>query len=352
MSTRRGASASASPPPPPSPAKVDAAAFYATYKGHTVAHLAAVHAALTAGAPDRPVVWLLGDSTLDNKYWLLPAGSSAKAPALNGYERVLEPPVCVQDVAYHLNAILVDAAPAAGAAPPPVVINAAVEESTLADRSDGRLLPQDAFVRDHLRPADTLIVSVGGNDIALRPTAATAIAAAAGVYLNRPAAVDAHPAAAWGIRPLLRLFRDDTAAYVGRLVAGAPSPPSRVIVCGLYYPATAAAVAAAAAAAVGSGGGGDRPPPRSWADRPLALLRYNRSPGAVQAFLRAVYRLGTCEVRVAGVASVVPVALYERLDGSRGEHYVERVEPSVAGGRVLAEMLAAALPGGARDPAA
>ncbi|GAB0495277.1 hypothetical protein MMPV_006576 [Pyropia vietnamensis] len=357
MSTRRGPATTASSPP--LPAKVDATAFYRTYSGHTVEHLAAVHAALIASDPDRPVIWLLGDSTLDNKYWV---PKPPDAPALNGYERALEPPRCVQDVAYHLNAILVDAAAATSAASgegrdggdggstrplPPVVINAAVEASTIAQRSRGRLLAQDKYVRDHLRPADTLIVSVGGNDVALAPTLATAVAAVAGVWFNNPVTIDANPAAAWGIRPLLRLFRDDTASYIRQLVGDASSPPARVIVCGLYYPATVAAVAEAAAEA------GTGAPPRGWADLPLRLLRYNERPGRMQACLRALYRLGTCAVTVPNVAHVVPVALYERLDGTRGWDYVERVEPSVTGGRVLAEMLAAALQrGGTRDLAA
>ena len=61
---------------------------------------------------DRPVVWLAGDSSLDNKHWFQPpdkhrsinAGIGRSRPylaeACNGYERFLRPPVMVQDVAY------------------------------------------------------------------------------------------------------------------------------------------------------------------------------------------------------------------------------------------------------------
>ena len=37
------------------------------------------------------------------------------------------------------------------------------------------MLAQDQFVRDHIEATDTLVVSVGGNDVALRPSVATAL---------------------------------------------------------------------------------------------------------------------------------------------------------------------------------
>ncbi|KAK1862070.1 hypothetical protein I4F81_004646 [Pyropia yezoensis] len=90
-------------------------------------------------------------------------------------------------------------------------------------------------------------------------------------------------------------------------------------------------------------------PTRRLTDLPLRLLQYDANPSAMQAVMRAVFRLGASAVTVAGVADVVHVPLYERLDGTRGSKYVDRVELSARGGRVLAEVLAASLPeGGAR----
>lgn len=51
-------------------------------------------------------------------------------------------------------------------------INTAVEATTLNSRTF-RLFPQDQFLRDNIQQEDVLIVSVGGNDIALRPTPCT-----------------------------------------------------------------------------------------------------------------------------------------------------------------------------------
>ena len=55
------------------------------------------------------------------------------------------------------------------------VINCAVEESTVGARACSRLLDQDTFIRDHITGDDMLVVSVGGNDIALKPNPCTIV---------------------------------------------------------------------------------------------------------------------------------------------------------------------------------
>ncbi len=160
---------------PPQP--VDAGVYYENYHGHRVRDLEGVLALLPAEAQR---VWLCGDSTLDNKHWFFspnrPKAAQMSdpqftAPALNGYERALRAPArMVQDVSYHLNALAAERRDAAER--PVVTINTAVEESTVADR-DGGLLEQDAFLRDQLAPDDIVVVSMGGNDVALRPSAST-----------------------------------------------------------------------------------------------------------------------------------------------------------------------------------
>lgn len=52
-----------------------------------------------------------------------------------------------------------------------------VEASTLNERSY-RLRPQDIFLRDNISREDTLIVSVGGNDVAMMPTPCTILSMA------------------------------------------------------------------------------------------------------------------------------------------------------------------------------
>jgi hypothetical protein len=53
----------------------------------------------------------------------------------------------------------------------------AIEETTIADRAPGRPpLPQDAFVAAHMKAGDVVIVSMGGNDVVLKPTPRTIVA--------------------------------------------------------------------------------------------------------------------------------------------------------------------------------
>jgi hypothetical protein len=187
-----------------------------------------------------------------------------------------------------------------------------VEESTLAERDGGKLLPQDAFIRANIRPEDVLVVSVGGNDIALRPSAATIAAMGWLVFASSDAAIDA--GTALGLGHFERMFRDDVAAYIEQLTARVK--PRLVIACMVYFPHEQR---------------GD-----SWAEAALSALRYNDNPARVQRIMRRVYAQGTCKVAVPHVP-VVPLALFDVLDSSPASHdYVARVEPSETGGRKMA----------------
>ena len=173
--------------------KVPSGEYYSEYYGHDIAHLTTVFDGLRSRRPDASTVWLAGDSSLDNKHWLFPdqmhsqAASrprvmmdpTATAPACNGYAQILSPPRMVKDVNFFVNSELerqgVDA----------FCLNCAREESTIQDREgEPGLMPQDVFIRDNIRPDDTLVVSVGGNDIALRPSAATIFNMATLLYFS------------------------------------------------------------------------------------------------------------------------------------------------------------------------
>ena len=136
--------------------------YYEPFYGHDVEHLALALSALRRRHDS--VVFLAGDSSLDNKYWF-----SSWADAVNGYETVLEPPRMKRDVCYWINEQAEREGKRLGC------LNAAVEATSLNDRAWGRLLPQDAFIRDHITEDDVLVVSVGGNDVALSPLLCTAV---------------------------------------------------------------------------------------------------------------------------------------------------------------------------------
>jgi hypothetical protein len=164
--------------------------FYNEYHSHRITDLDVVHSHLRQQNNSDGIIFLAGDSSLDNKFWF-----NDSAPAVNGYEEFLSPPKSRKDVAYWMNKQLANTKQVSkstqhNAHIPTLpfltpscqlheqgsimaVLNCAIEESTIESRSRGKLLPQDVFIRDHITPDDVLVISLGGNDIALRPSPCT-----------------------------------------------------------------------------------------------------------------------------------------------------------------------------------
>jgi hypothetical protein len=310
--------------------KIDAQAYYQVWSGHKVAHLEAVHSELVAQGKTR-FVWLAGDSSMDNKRWLfrpqgwidartdehtrvVPRGykipARAMVPAVNGMEHILEPAKSVEDVCHWLNAELSQTEGFEDMA----VMMTSVEASLLRDR-ENKLLAQDMFIRDHIGAEDVLIVSVGGNDVALNPTdeiyslmtELTAEAMAAEALGKLPNVSNAK------LAPFISLLRDQLQAYIVKLVR--KTRPRLIIVCAIYFPCEIA----------GS----------SWAE--MFFQAYDVSPAFFQSLIRSLFAHAISQVRVPGVDRVVHVPLYNVLDPKDATHYVKRVEPSSIGGHLMAQ---------------
>eukprot|EP00322_Chrysochromulina_rotalis_P028767 CAMPEP_0115865000 /NCGR_PEP_ID=MMETSP0287-20121206/19490_1 /TAXON_ID=412157 /ORGANISM="Chrysochromulina rotalis, Strain UIO044" /LENGTH=327 /DNA_ID=CAMNT_0003319487 /DNA_START=62 /DNA_END=1045 /DNA_ORIENTATION=+ len=284
-------------------ATLSSSEYYEEYHGHKVEHLETIVATVPRG---RGVIYLVGDSTLDNKYWL-----HSHARAINGYERVLSPTQSVPDCCHQINEELIKQRLGDSL----VCVNTAIEESTLGLRERGKLLPQDEFVRSHITERDVLVVSCGGNDIALRPTLLT-IAAVATLLSMPKGLIKCGPWGAPGLAHFLGLFRDQTKRFIETLIS--TKRPRVVVVCMLYYL--------------------DEKPGGSWADFVLQKLGYDKDPTKLQLVMRQVFEHATSTIRIDGV-EVIPVALYEALDGTISADYEQRVEPSVQGGKKMAELI-------------
>ena len=295
--------------------QVDAVKYYETWAGHEVALLKKVYDGLKLSGCTN-FIFYAGDSSLDNKAWLFKARGKKQsdasafqddnitAPAINGYERILVPPRMVKDVDYWVNKLLAD-----GRGPKNqkiCSIMTSVEATTLADR-DASLLDQDKFLRDHLTENDYLVVSVGGNDAAFRsdPTVENAIATLK-TKPNDPVAL--------GV--LLSIVGPKTQKYIEKLVE--KKKPQNTLVSMIYYP--------------------DEKEGESWAGASAVLdaFGYSDNPKKLQDLNDFLYKEGTAKIRIAG-AKVTPVKLSEVLDGKTSSDYFERVEPSVEGGRKMAE---------------
>jgi hypothetical protein len=302
--------------------KLSAKDYFGEYYGHRVEDLEVVEQSLRYQG--KAQIFLAGDSSLDNKFWF-----NKQCVLKNGYENVMhgrgKP-----DIAHHLNV------EALRRRLPLSAVNCAVEEARVESRACGTLLDQDAFVRDHIKEEDTLVVSVGGNDIALRPTIFTVLNMLALVLGTRASCVDSCACGcavpvddccmggacgclssllAWpcGMGYFIHLFQVRITAYIQQMIAR--RKPKRVIVCMIYYPHEQ------------SGG--------SWADTTLSLLGYNRDPQHLQAIIRAIFRLATQRISIPGT-TIIGLPLYECLDSTNANHYCQRVEPSPDGGALIA----------------
>jgi hypothetical protein len=321
--------------------------YYAQFHGHASIHLDIMysslrfnhhhHAVVGQQQSKRKIIWLAGDSSLDNKYWI-----RGNYPAINGYEHVLNR--MKPDVCYYINKYLLESSNNGNTNY--VCINTAVEATALNDRACGTLLEPDYFLREHVDENDTVIVSIGGNDIALKPLLCTILNMLFMIHCV-PVSCLRHGAVAcplnihaidcgclccgatgcltsilagWppGLSYFVDLFGNHVKNYIQRLISGRRKP-RKIIVCMIYFPLV------------------DSPEP-SWADASLAFLKYNSSPERLQEAIKTVFRLATEKIRIPGV-EIIPFPLYEVLDGTDARDYVSRVEPSTVGGEKMAKSL-------------
>ena len=66
-------------------------------------------------------------------------------------------------------------------------------------------------------------------------------------------------------------------------------------------------------------------------------LGYDSNPGKLQGLIEKIYVDAISRIQVQGT-KVVPIALYNALDGKDTNDYEARVEPSATGGRKMAEL--------------
>jgi len=287
--------------------KINASRFFYEWKGHPISDITTFRSTVLSLRPDKPIIYLAGDSSLDNKYWVPssgPRGESLPVPVPEIYHTVLDQPRPKPDIAFWLNHFLGDRA---------TVLNLAVEESLLRDR-DTVLLPHDKFIRDNIRSQDVLIVSVGANDVALSPTFATMRSMLQLAWLTPRFFLER--GTAWSLSHFTKMFGEKVQTYVSRMVE--LQKPRAIIICMIYFPLEA--------------GVGNQ---TSWADLQLRLLGYNRHPGHLQTAIRKMYDMATKQIQITGT-KVIPCALFEVLDGKNEDDYTARVEPSAEGGRKMA----------------
>jgi hypothetical protein len=263
---------------------IDAGDFYAEYHGHQIMHLMQLRQLLLQTGP-AGFIYLAGDSSLDNKHWFFTRDKHSEmrresdfvGKAINGYEQALSPPLMAKDVSYWLNDEC--AKHAREGKPRYCCINTAIEESTLVQREEHPigLLAQDEFIRDNITENDILVVDVGGNDIALRPTTGVIVNMGMLVYLTPTLFVRANLAP--GLIYFIHMFKFRLENYIKKMVE--KKKPRKVIPCMLYFL--------------------DETPGGSWADGTLEMLGYNKNPDKLQTIMRKVYSWAVSQISIPGV---------------------------------------------------
>lgn len=329
--------------------KVDTSRYYSEYHGHLVEHLKVLLPALRESSDS--LIWTAGDSSLDNKYWF-----SDKREAVGAYREILDPPMMNADVTYWLNRLAIDRGAQndnnnsnAKSKTNLATINTAIEATTIQQRT-WKLLKQDAFLRDNIQSNDTLVVSIGGNDVANAPTPTTICAMLSLVKL--PLSCLEHSKTCWtppcnehcyGCGPVAmaaccssappclgyvnHLFGTRIQHYIEGLTQ--KTKPKRVLVCMIYYL--------------------DETPSASWAGPALKALGYDDDPERLQYLIRKMYVEAISKIEIPGT-TVIPVPLFDVLDGKNSGDYVDRVEPSSQGGRKMAEYLLDVIERDERNP--
>ena len=164
-------------------------------------------------------------------------------------------------------------------------INTAVEATTLNQRTF-RLQPQDKFIIDNIQKDDILIVSVGGNDVALAPLPCTILSllcfpdccyeysSTMGTipvddccYGCGPSLLSCACATPPCFGYLVHMFGMRVRKYIERLTA--KTKPKKILVCMIYYP--------------------DENPIPSWAGPALGALGYNAKPHRLQLLIRKLF---------------------------------------------------------------
>mmetsp|Transcript_36167 Transcript_36167/g.56655 ORF Transcript_36167/g.56655 Transcript_36167/m.56655 type:complete len:173 (-) Transcript_36167:36-554(-) len=135
----------------------------------------------------------------------------------------------------------------------------------------------------------------------------------------------------FGLSHFTNMFSVRAGNFISYLVE--KKKPKAVIVCMIYYPC--------------EGGEG-------WADAVLEKLQYEQNPKKLQKAIDLCYKHGTRKVVIPGYNTsnksswwgggnkeeqglIIPVALSDCLDSKNEAHYDKRVEPSVLGGKRMAQ---------------
>lgn len=270
---------------------LDVEKYYSLYYGHTLEDLK-----LSLQSFKNNKIYLAGDSTLDNKFWL----KDQKVASVNEYIELLES--MMPDINYHINKLCQNKDL------PFTTINCAVEEAGITDKKS--LNGQDKFIRDNITSDDILVISIGGNDLILKGIM-NIVSELFNVLFFKSKA-DTLINFKDYIPNIIELFTTKLNAYILELTS--INKPKQIIVCGMYYPCI--------------------PVCESWANKVLNILQYDTQYSKVHNIIDIIFNECICKLE-----NVTPLKLSDVLDYTSTKDYVARVEPSAIGGAKIAQAI-------------
>lgn len=273
---------------------LDALEFYSNRNGHKPEHLYIVRTI------KKPKLYLAGDSSFDNKKWV----NRNWFEATNGYEDLLTPPSMVGDICYFLNLYSEGKY---------FTINCASEDATVNDKTI-KLNDSDAFIRDNIQSDDILVVSIGGNDIASKPSGDIMLNFAKVLLFTSISEIQSQPHKY--LDSLIDLFLTKVKRYILKLIQN--QKPKKIIICGIYYPCEMEQ--------------------KSCFDTTLNLIGYNSNPGKIKVIIENIFKHAIQKINIEGVETI-HIPMHNVLNSKDDKDYVERVEPSVQGGEKIAKKI-------------
>ena len=262
--------------------------YYSTYYGHPASYLDIL------ANFKKPKIYLAGDSSLDNKFWI----KDKWYDAVNEYAKILNPPKMIGDVCYHINSLDDNF----------ICINCATEEATVSSKE--KLNTSDIIIRDNLTKNDIIVISIGGNDIMLSPSIMT-MAKLAILLLS-----DMNNIQQKDFEFLVEIFQNKITSYIKSLTS--IQIPKKVIVCGVYFPCEVAQ--------------------EGWSNNALKLINYDNNPLKVQSLISKIFENAICKIKIEGI-DISYLPFHKVLDSKNSEDYVARVEPSYVGGLKMARRI-------------
>jgi len=228
---------------------------------------------------NNPKIYLAGDSILDNKFWVKNEGKVNKVKNLFD----------IPDIEYHMNDLIEDY----------TCINCASEESKVENKIYNY---QDKFIHDNITKDDILVISIGGNDFLLNPDNLTRLGKAQFSRILKGKYEDEN------YLQILNIFNLHIPKYIKYLIG--KNTPKKIIYLFPYFPCEVKG--------------------QCWSSAINLIMIFK---GFLKDTMRNLYK----DMKLK--ENIIKLPLFKLFNPEKEEDYIQRLEPSILGGRKIASLI-------------